>query len=243
MCFQKKMVLLIALFGVLVSPAFETDALAIERKPLIDVDSDALAIDTQSFPFGTRDDHVALAWWIPIEFWTSTLERDPSFGEADKAALVGALQGLSILGVVQGDISPLGSFNFYPMDEVEQNLWLRFRDANGKEYAMNMVSSISGDLEIVLGAMRIILGSAIGELGNNIHFFVLDDSASDRSRLLDPYQPGEIVYSLLDRDGRIMNGSIGLPLNALFVPRKCPNGKDAHVSWNFCPWSGTPLER
>jgi hypothetical protein len=31
------------------------------------------------------------------------------------------------------------------------------------------------------------------------------------------------------------------PLNSLFVPRTCPNGKPAHVSWKFCPWGGERL--
>jgi hypothetical protein len=34
-----------------------------------------------------------------------------------------------------------------------------------------------------------------------------------------------------------------LPLDSLFVPRLCPNGKPAHVSWDYCPWSGKKLKR
>ena len=82
----------------------------------------------------------------------------------------------------------------------------------------------------------------MGNLGSNMHFYVLNDRAKSVSRLLDPYRKGQIEIQLERRDKVLMDGSIEMPINALFVTRKCPNGKDAHISWKYCPWSGKKLE-
>ena len=38
-----------------------------------------------------------------------------------------------------------------------------------------------------------------------------------------------------------MTARVELPINALFVPRLCSDGREAHVTWNYCPWTGERL--
>ena len=59
--------------------------------------------------------------------------------------------------------------------------------------------------------------------------------------MVDPYLQGLISVQIAKRNGDLMTADIEMPLNSLFVPRKCPNGKDAHISWKYCPWSGKLL--
>ena len=82
----------------------------------------------------------------------------------------------------------------------------------------------------------------MGNLGKNMHFYVLNDKSKSFPRLLDPYRKGQINIQLSRKDDVLMTASIEMPLNSLFVPRKCPNGKDAHISWKYCPWTGKRLE-
>jgi hypothetical protein len=82
----------------------------------------------------------------------------------------------------------------------------------------------------------------MGKFGNKVHFYVLNDRSKSLLRLLDPYRKGLISVQLANRNDDQITADIEMPLNALFVPRQCPNGKDAHISWKYCPWSGKRLE-
>ena len=218
-----------------------TCTLAAERKPIEEVDSDQFTADTQVTPAGAGDDHVALVWWIPNEFWESILARDSTTAEADKQAMLDAMAGISLLAVVQADISQFGAFDFYSMEEVAEHMEISYTNDLGKQQNLVPMEDVNPDLEVVLGVFKPILGGAMGNLGNNMHFYVLGDVSENADRILDPYEQGVIHFQLKRRDQGQLTGEIDLPLNALFVPRKCPNGKDAHVSWQFCPWSGERL--
>ena len=56
------------------------------------------------------------------------------------------------------------------------------------------------------------------------------------------YDNSRLRVKLLNSDGEVRNNmSIDMPLNELFIPRLCNNGKPAHVSWHYCPWGGERL--
>ena len=155
--------------------------------------------------------------------------------------MLDALSGTSLLAVVQADITQLGAFIFYSKNEVEEKMLISFADARGERLALVPMRTIDPNLEIVLSLLKPVLGNAMGNLGNNMHFYVLDDRSKNSLRLLDPYRKGLISIQLAKKNGDPITAEIETPLNSLFVPRKCPNGKDAHVSWKFCPWSGKRL--
>lgn len=228
--------------GIVLSCAVSLSLFAAERKPLASVEADAFIKDTQVTMVGAGDDHVALAWWIPQEFWASTLARDPSISEKDKKEMLDTLEGVSLLSVVQADISAFGSFDFYSKAEIEEQMKLAVVTREEKSLRIAPLDEISGDLEILLGVLKPILGAAMGSMGNNMHFYVLDDTTESPARLLDPYLEGKLDIELRRRDGARLHANIETPLNSLFVPRRCPNGKEAHISWNYCPWSGKKLD-
>ena len=230
------------LVSIMIALLGTTYVIAAEIKPLKSVDSDAFIEDTQVTPKGAGDNHGALAWWIPYEFWESILSRDMTTSASDKKAWLDVMSGVSLIAVVQTDITALGAFKFYSKEEIEKNMILSFSDTDGKKHRLSPMQTIDPDLEVVLGVFKPILGAAMGNLGNNMHFYVLSDRSKSSSRLLDPYRKGQINIQLAKRDNGLMDASIELPINALFVPRKCPNGKDAHISWKYCPWTGGKLE-
>lgn len=216
---------------------------AAERKAMANVDSNAFTSDTQVMLEGAGDQHIAMAWWIPKEFWEAAFARDTVTAPADKAAILKALSGVSVMAVVQADVSSLGAFRFYAQEEVERSMQLTYTGANEHKLRPASTRSIDPDLEVVLGMIKPILAAAMGNLGSNMHFFVLNDRKGASGRVIDPYDKGQIDIGLARRDGAPLKASILLPVDALYVPRVCPNGQQAHVSWNYCPWSGTALPR
>ncbi|MBM3409399.1 MAG: hypothetical protein FJ184_13590 [Gammaproteobacteria bacterium] len=228
--------------AVMIVSMVATYSMAAEKKPLKDIDSQALTTDTQVTPKGTGDQHTAMAWWIPIEFWESLFSRDATTSAFDKKAMLDALSGVSLLAVVQADMTAVGGFEFYSKEEIEQSMTISYSDADGQQRRLSLLQTIDPDLAVILGVFKPVLGAAMGNLGNNMHFYVLSDRSKSTPRLLDPYRNGQINIRLARRDKVLMDASIQLPLDALFVPRKCPNGKNAHISWRYCPWTGKQLE-
>jgi hypothetical protein len=62
-------------------------------------------------------------------------------------------------------------------------------------------------------------------------------------RVIDPYGPGRLTVQLEKRDGDFMAARVELPINALFAPRLCSDGREARITWKFCPWTGERLGR
>lgn len=214
---------------------------AAERKPIGEIDTDSFTTATMPSFSNVGDDHVAMAWWIPREFWGAIFARDPSTSEADKKAMMDTLSEVTLMAVVQADISNFGAFSFYSMDEIRNTMKVSFVNADGSRKSLKTMTDLSPDLEVLLGVFKPILGAAMGNLGTNMHFFVFDDQKGFNGRVLDPYGKGELSISLNKKNKDLMEAAIEFPLDILYVPRKCPNGKDAHISWKFCPWTGEAL--
>lgn len=214
---------------------------AAEKKPVIAIDEDALTNETQVSLKGTGDDHMAFVWWIPNEFWEKVLSSDASINETEKNAMLQAMSGISLLAVVQANISEFGAFEFLSKEQIEKDMKLVYTGAEGKKQNVSIVKTIDPTLEVLLGVFKPILGAAMGSMGNSMHFFVLSDKVKSTNRLLNPYEKGKIDIQLKKKESVFMNTSIEFPLNSLYVPRICPNGKEAHISWSYCPWTGKRL--
>lgn len=230
------------LIAVMIVLMVSTYSMSAEKKPLKDVDTDVFATETQVTPQGAGDNHMALVWWLPNEFWESMWARDTTTSEYDKKAMLDVMSDISLLAVVQGDITTFGTFQFYSKEEIEKNMLISFSDAGGNRQGISPIQTINPDLELMLNMFKTMFGATMGNLGNNMHFYVLDDTSNSSPRLLDPYRKGQINIQLSRKDEGLMTANIEMPLNSLFVPRKCPNGKDAHISWKYCPWTGEQLE-
>jgi hypothetical protein len=89
--------------------------------------------------------------------------------------------------------------------------------------------------------MSPMLEASLGKMGKNLQFFVLDDEVGGK-RLISPYDNSALRVSLTSKSGAAISPLVlEMPVDALFVPRTCPNGKPAHISWVVCPWDGTKL--
>lgn len=214
--------------------------MAVERKPYDEVNSDKLASELQATaPSG--EDNMNFAWWVPIEFWEVVMSQDESAVPAETEEMLEALRPYAMIAIVNADISSLGSFRYYSRTKVAENTTMYYLDETGARHDVVPAEAGSDDVEILLGVFKPILRSAMGRMGENMHFYVIEDQAADGGRLIDPYSDGKLVIDMTTTDGEVITATIPTPVDALFVPRKCPNGRDAHISWEYCPWTGEKL--
>lgn len=213
------------------------DVQAVEPKALKDVDVSALTNETQK---STNADGVHLAWWIPPEFWAASMEREQDMPAKTKKQMLDILNRYSMIAVVQAEVGPLGNFDYYDRNTVTKGLKVELE--NGKDTStLKPVDKVPADLDPLLKVMTPLLESAMGRLGQNLNFFVFEDKKKG-GRVISPYDPGTLRVTLARKDGAAMDPFIfELPLDSLYVARKCPNGKPAHISWVVCPWDGTKL--
>ena len=210
---------------------------AFEKKQPKDVDISAMTNETQRTSYAGG---VHLAWWIPPEYWEASLSRDGNVTDAARKQVLDTLRGYSMIAVVQAEVGALGNFTFYERDAVIKGLKLELSD--GKDWASLVpLAEVPQKLAPLLKVLGPILSSAMGPMGQNMNFFVLDDQKKG-GRLISPYEPGMLRITLSDNKGvKLEPLLIEFPLDSLYVPRRCPNGKPAHVSWMVCPWDGSKL--
>ena len=210
------------------------------RKSADEVNVNALISETQLNP-PCGENHLSLIWYIPQEFWQVSFSKDKTISEAQKTKLIETFKPYFILGVCQADVSALGAFQFYGKAEVLENLTLVFKDKEGRARKLTPIEEVGPDLEVFLGIIKPILSSAMGRMGQNFHFFVYEDYNMAGSRTISPYDSGILEFGLKERSGKLIQAELELPLNSLYIPRICSNGKEAHVTWKFCPWTGKKL--
>lgn len=217
--------------------ALAVSAHAVERKDLKAVNIDQLTSETQIV---YSEDGVHLVWWMPPEFWEASLLKENSMTREQVEQVMNVLRPYSMLAVVQADVSPFGVFTFYDKQQVAKNLEVR-RKLGKINSKIDVVKKVPDDLKLLQNQLKPILAAALGNMGQNFHFFVFEEKKNGK-RIASPYEKGILSILLVDKQGKkIKPFDFETPLNAMFVPRICPNGREAHVSWKVCPWDGTRL--
>lgn len=228
---MKKIIVIFLVFS------FSTAGYALERKELKQVNLDQLTQETQII---YTDIGVHLVWWMPPEFWEASLAREKGMTRQQVEEVMKILRPYSMLAIVQADVSTFGSFSFYDKKQVTKHLKVVSKKAGGNK-RISLVDKVPPDLELLQQQLKPILSAALGNMGQSFHFFVFKED-NNGARVSSPYEEGVLSVTLLDKKGnKIQPFNFETPLNAMYVPRICPNGKEAHVSWKVCPWDGTKL--
>ena len=217
-----------------------------KRKPLNRVVVNELRAETQMRFVDTVNDHTADIQWFPIELWEAMLLKDPTMSKNDIREMLDALKGLSFLNVVQADtnVSYANPWNFYSRSEIKRNMIVVYTDVRNRTHPLPVIREEQLDpfVGAITGVLKDFFKDIAGPLGENMHFFVLKNEAMLNPKLVNAYKEGTLSVRLKTRRGNVIRKSVELPLNSLYIPRKCPNGKDAHISWKFCPWTGQRLD-
>ncbi len=221
---------------------FSTAAFGVERKAIEDVNVTDLIAETQRL--GHVANKMEFAWWIPTEFWESAVSQDPSVTPEQMEEILDVFRPYSIFAAVQSTISTFGAFHFKEKDAVRGGLGISYIASDGKVRSLALLEDIDPDLEILLAQLTPMLAASMGNLGQNFYFFAVSDIDSTGGRLLSPYKSGKLIIEFASADETPPTKlQIETPLDSLFVPRVCPNGRAAHVTWKVCPWDGSALEQ
>ena len=223
---------------------FSQQALGTEIKEAKNVDINSLMDEISVSSSQAKIDEIAMAVWIPQEFWEVTLSKDDTntIPSATKIELLSILKSYFLVGVVQGEVNNSEGFKFYSLDEIEQNLTFYYEDEAKNRIALPPANTVSPEVESLLTIMKPLFEQLLGNAGKNLHFIVFADRTDRGDRIVSPYETGAIEIQLTDSNKTVEHElEIVLPLNSLHVPRICPNDKEAHISWKYCPWDGTKL--
>lgn len=229
-------------FIVLTVALFTFSLYGVEVKKIGDVVQEELIKQTQVSINSKDSKRLSLVWWIPSEYWKVVFANDPNVNQEGANQVLKIFENYSLVAVIQADMTPMGIFDFYSKEEVEKNLRITYVDENNNSQQIGIERNVDPQLKLILGMFKPILAASMGNLGENMHFFVLKDK-QNFERVLNPYKAGNIEVEIASRQDEITQAQIPLPLDALFVPRICPNGEQAHISWNYCPWSGEKLQK
>lgn len=212
---------------------------AAEKRATAEIPIDALMVELQAQSHSPIAQDMALAWWFPREYWEiSMLGANP----AQRKATLRIVGRYAILAVSQGPIIQTGAMSFASRDEVLKTLRVHRQRPNRKPVRLTPISHFEPNLRELLKGFEEGMRASVGPIAEGFRFFVFEDELSRSSdRLLSPYEPGSLVVSVAGEEDFTHTMRLETPLDALHVPRVCPNGKPAHVSWTFCPWSGKKL--
>lgn len=236
---MKQILMVIALILALIS-IFIVPAQALERKALSRVDINGLAREGQAINTETG---LHIVWWIPVEFWAANLKQKQGLPEKTIESIVSVLKPYSLFAVSQADVSDVGDLSFYDKKQIAENLKIAHITPDGRTTDLPLLRHIPKDLKMMHQQLKPILAGALGKVGMNFYFFTVFNRVGEDQSILSPYAEGILKVDLKKKDGEpIAPLVIETPLDALFLPRTCPNGKKAHVSWKYCPWSGAKLE-
>lgn len=183
-----------------------------------------------------------LVWWIPVEFWQATLSGNKQVTAESISGMVATLSPYFMIAVVEADISPFGAMDFYPKEVILEHMLVEYTDDKGKKRRLHRLEKLDKDVELLQAQITPILSAAMGNMGKNIYFITYSDRDRKNQRISSPYKPGKLHITLTNTKGeRPSTFLIETPLDSLFIPRTCANGKPAHVSWKYCPWDGAKL--
>lgn len=208
----------------------------LQRKPLAAVDIDEFTKQMQVVV--TDASTMTQAWWIPAEFWGAAFYRtNPALAEQALAQLA----DYGILAVVQADTTPFGSLIFHQRENVAKRLSVSYRNYAHKSVTMQRADVLPDSVQMLVDVLSPLFANTLGEMGKNMHLFVMHNEQQGKL-VIDPYKEGSVLVELAgSKTTPQRHITIEFPADALFEPRYCPNGKPAHVSWNYCPWSGKQL--
>jgi hypothetical protein len=196
-------------------------------------DLNALVDETQQR--SSEPQELSIVWWLPEEFWRLSAQSNPSLAPEVVDTLVARVHPYVIVGALSGHIGELASVRYASGDSLRNGI--RLVDSTGAQFAPLDRDSLPAPIQGLLDLLRPMMASLLGNMGQNLNFFVFDGLTPDGARRLDPTRPGRFSIRLLGTDYRWR-----LPLASLVPKKRCPvDGELLSGAWRFCPWHGVEL--
>jgi len=178
---------------------------------------------------------VSMAWWIPVEFWEITFRREESMTDEQRTEFVETLRPYTLFAVVDGKVGAFGGVTYTPEETISRTLV--FIDREDNEYKPLAKEEINPDVRNLLDVMKPILVNMMGQMGQNLNFYVFADADEQTERIADPYTEGKVRLAFQNVEYQWRT-----PLSSLLAPKQCPVDEELMSgAWKYCPYHGKEL--
>jgi hypothetical protein len=178
---------------------------------------------------------IKLIWWIPIEFWKATFAEDRDMSESQIKEFLEFYKPYTLFAVVEGKVGSMGGFTFVSADSIRK--YISLVDDEKNIYKPVDEDKMSPDLKNLLSIFVPILKNFIGQLGENMQFYVFTDIDLKGKRISDPYSKGFVQLNIGKDEYKWKT-----PLCSLLPPKICPaDGESMNGAWEYCLWHGVKL--
>ena len=197
------------------------------------VNLDALTQETQKT--SGKAGEMTLVWWIPEEYWRVMFWQNPTVTGSQGEVLIRLFRPYTIIVAVDGKVGPLGGITYASKDDIRRDIELI--DSEGTHYPPLDEETLPADTKLFLSVMKPVLATALGPMGQNLHFFLFTARNETGAPIADARKEGTISVKLDEREF-----GWRLPLSSLLPPKVCPAcGEELNGAYKFCPWDGSTL--
>lgn len=195
------------------------------------VDIQQLVQDTQRFNQDVRV--TKMVWWIPVEFWETTLEQDPGLTEEQKKEFIDALEDYSAFAVSHSTVGTFGSVTNKSRSEIEENISLV---VDGDEIVALDSDDLSSDAAAFYTMMKPMMAQMLGQFGQGMEFFVYPNKREGKL-VIDPKKEGSFYFELFGEKYEWR-----LPIGSLLPPKvDLETGETFPGNYKFNPFTGSEL--
>ncbi|MEW5948796.1 MAG: hypothetical protein AB1711_05215 [Thermodesulfobacteriota bacterium] len=197
------------------------------------VDLNALIQETQRM--SQKADEMALAWWIPEEFWQVSFARNPNMTMAQAEEFMKVLRPYTVIVVMDGKAGALGGITY--KSEAAIRAGIQIKDSEGTRYRPLSEDKIDADSKNFLSIMKPVFVNMLGPLGQNMNFFLFPAENKKGQKIAEAKKEGSFSVEMGEREFKWR-----LPLGSLLPPKICPTcGEKLSGAYKFCPWDGASL--
>lgn len=175
------------------------------------------------------ESNIKQVWWIPSEYWRFALANSPDIGEEVIIDIEAKLTGYTLFSVVNSDISPFSGFK-------KREASISIIDENEILLPLSE-EEIPDDILELINIFRPTLTGMVGQLGEQMIFYVFKNNLEDGTIAISPYNKGKLLVKVNDTDFIYR-----LPLQSMVEKKTCPEDQEQlNGNWEYCPWHGTKL--
>ncbi|MDD5254948.1 MAG: hypothetical protein PHR11_02705 [Candidatus Omnitrophica bacterium] len=197
-------------------------------------DFNALIQETQKK--SDKSGEMSFVWWIPLEYWEYSFAQNPSVGPQQAERVVSVFKPYTLIAVVDGTMGQYGAVTYRPEEEVRRHV--KLRDSKGLDYSPLAEADVSVEAKSFLAAMKPVLSSVLGPMGQNMYFFLFPARDNGGQEISNAKKQGQLSVFLGEREF-----TWKLPLSSVLPPKSCPVcGAKVSGAYSFCPWDGAKLE-
>ena len=175
-----------------------------------------------------------IVMFMTQEYWESTLEKNKDQLGMAYDLVMNNIKGRVTVMIIDMDMSNAASIKFADPKDMEANVKVRI-SKSGK--TIEAPISSSEEAKSMLTFIRPMLAQMMGQLGKGMYCQTYDITDKDGVSGFSVFEKGAIEVTYKGKSFKVAT-----PLDSFHIPRKLPNGKNAHISWDYDPWTGKKIE-